>query len=104
MYYSTVFAQNKFTMLAEEAKAVNFSLSKRKLVKCLDPRSAHCYLMKKNEHPGNVSVISQKFSHYKLSFLAFFYDSIMILYLFLATVVESDLKFYDRYNIIAALD
>ena len=45
---------------AEETKAGNLSLSKRKLVKCLDPRSAHCYLMKKNEHLENANVISQK--------------------------------------------
>ena len=50
--------------------------------------------MKKNEHPGNS--ISQKFSHYKLSFLTFFYDSYAIIYLFWATIVEwTDLKCYE---------
>ena len=99
MYYSTIFAPNKSTMLPEEAKAVNFSLSKRNLVKCLNPRSAHCYLMKKNEYPGNVSVISQKFSHYKLSFLTIFYDSNTIIYFFQVTVVQwTDRNFYDSDN------
>ena len=58
--FFTVFAQNRPTILPKEAKAGNFYLSKRKLVKCLDPRSAHCYLMKKNEYLENANVISQK--------------------------------------------